>query len=178
MADKADKPEYADPLAPFAVTLIGKRYILRPRKDLEIPEDKVDEMKHTQPTMFAYYAAIADEAQNVVDALQARLQQKESELYDRLEEELGKTPSEDKAKKYIRGHEEYIEIQENLVDANRLASKLRSLTNAFVDRRFMLTSLSGKQSQALYQEGQIKTPKPVAVSEYRTVGAHPSRKGK
>lgn len=171
-----------DPLAPFEIQLFGKTYNLSPRADLEIDEGNLIQLMMDQPAIYAYYSVIADEAQNTVEAWQVALQQKESELYDRILEEGTVKQTEDPMKKAIRGHEDYHEVQENLVNASMLAAKMKSLVNAFADRRFILIAIAMKTGISMYQEGAINsgakyhTPKPVAVEQHRTVGAFPGKK--
>lgn len=171
-----------DSLAPFEISLFGKTYNLSPREDLEIDEGNLIQLMCDQPALYGYYSVIADEAQNVVEAWQVALQQKESELYDRFVNDGTIKQTEDPMKKAIRGHEEYHEIQEAIVNASIMASKMRSLVNAFSDRRYLLIAIAAKTGNIMYQESGMNSghrqyaPKPVAVSEHRTIGAFPGKK--
>lgn len=173
--------ELDDPLEPFEVDLFGKTFSLEPRKDLAIDQDELVDQWSGQPAMFGHYSVIADMAQNTLEAWQVALQQKESELYEKFVEEGAVKQTEESLKKAVRGHEEYHEIQENLVNASFMAAKMRSLVNAFVDRRFCMQGLQGRLHKTIWQEGDMvathqRPPKPVAVNEHRTLGAFPGKK--
>lgn len=167
-----------DPLGPFTFKLFNREYTIHPRVDLDIDKVELEDQIMGQPGQFAFYGMLADEAENTVEAWQVELQQKESELYDRFVKEGIVKQTEDPMKKAVRGHSEYKYIQEQLVDASLIAKKLRTLVNAFVDRRFCLLALHGGYNKALFHESTLKSnPKPVAVAEHRNgVGAFPGKK--
>lgn len=168
-----------DPLGPFSFTLFEKTYTVHPRENLEVHVSTLGEALQTNSTWFAFYAALRDEAQNTVDALAAKLQQRAGQLYVSWQADPPFKITEVSVKENTRADEEYINIQEAIVDSNLVRDKLNSFTKAFEDRRFCIVALAARSNNSAFHDTDA-TPRIRSMDSTtipKGIGKHPSQKG-
>lgn len=173
------------PLQRMKIKMFGKTYTINPADDLIIHKATVGEDAQTQPSVFAFYATVRDMAQAKVDALNAQLEDRRSEL-DNEYRRAGELPgglkiTEDSIRRALRMDPDSTAIRDQILDAQHQVACLTSIVRAFEHRREMLLTVASRANNSTWNDRDVDLPEvharitKIVTEDVRNLGAHPSK---
>jgi hypothetical protein len=171
------------PLRRFKVKMFGKSYVLNPAADLELQISTVGEALQEQASKYAFYATVRDMAQAKLDSLNAKLDNRRSEL-DQEYRQDGELPggvkiTEESMRRALRAHPDCAKLREQIVEAQFNVNTLNSIVRAFEHRRECAVSLSVRANNTTFHDRDVKVTVAAKISDInldnvRSRGKHPS----
>lgn len=149
-----------DELTNFSVKMFGRRFILNPIADLQFQPSTLGQSIQEQPSKFAFYASVRDMANSKLEAVQAKVDQRRSQL-DKEYRAAGFLPNgakitEDALNRYLRADESVVALQDQARDARHELAILSSIVRAFEQRRDMLIQMNNRASNTMFNDSDIK----------------------
>ena len=130
-------------------------------KDLEISRTTLNDDCITQPSLFAWYAILSEQAKDERDRAKENISVTEAELDMQIRKEMedaGEKVTEGKVEKAIKRHEGYREAVEIYLSAAHVYGVLYAAQSAVSHRKEMLITLVANMRNEFYGEVAISEP--------------------
>lgn len=132
----------------ISVVINGKVFKANLIEELKIDKDDLNTCFIEQPGKYAWWAVLSELAQSKTDLAKAEVERLEGVLDEEIRNEMirnGEKPTEDRVKRRIKNHTNYIQANRYYLDCKKISNTLDQARRSFDHRKESLISIGANE---------------------------------